>query len=437
MMKNVDGNSFELLNRAIKVLPGGVLGRHPQPEGISHVPISGQGARIRNADGKEFIDYSLGGGSLILGYCHPGISEAVKTQIDKATQFISIINEPAIEMAEALTNALPWAEKVRFALSGSEANFFAMRLARAFTNREKILKFEGAYHGNNDYAMFNNDVSKPTSSPNGLPTGQPDSAGIPKALGDTILISPYNDIETTKEIIEKNWRDIAAIIVEPVQRFYGPKPGFLNILREMCDKYNIVLIFDEIVTGFRIAFGGAAEKFGIVPDLDVFGKHIGGGFPLSAIVGKAEILALGSPEIKKTESEKFVYVTSHQAGNPIGCTAGKVVIKELSNREVFSDFLSKCEFLKTELAKIVKNLKLDAQVVGFGPLWDVVFSQNEIYDERSSNVVDKNKHLKFHMKLLENGVMVRVGGRSYFSTAHKDEEIDSTLKACQKALKYV
>lgn len=426
-----DPSQLDLLARAARVFPGGVLGRHLYPEGIAHVPVRGKGSRIWDAEGREYIDYSCGGGSLILGYSHPAILAAVRAQMEQATQFVSIINIPALEMGEAMLRALPWMERVRFCLSGSEAIFLALRLARAFTRRDKILKFEGAYHGNSDYSMWSIDPAGPPA----YPRGEPDTAGIPRRLAEEVLIAPYNDLEATRQIVKAAWQDLAAIIVEPVQRYYGPRPGFLEGLRELATAYGAVLIFDEIVTGFRLAYGGAQEAFGVTPDLAVFGKAVGGGFPLSAVGGRTEILELANPRLRAARPADYVYVTSSQAGNPIGCTAGKAVLEELARPGVFATFLGRAEHLKEGLRKIVTARDLDAQLVGVGPLWDVVFTRQPIHDHRSAQAADRKKHVQFHVSLIQKGIMVRAGGRSYFSTAHTETEIEATLRACDQVLR--
>jgi glutamate-1-semialdehyde 2,1-aminomutase len=419
-----------LLGRAARVLPGGVLGRHRYPAGIEHLPVSGRGAWIGDADGRRFVDYSCGGGSLILGYSHPRVVAAVQRQMAEASQFVSIVNRPAIELAEAVKRAVPWVERLRFALSGAEAVMFALRLARAHTGRDKIVKFEGAYHGNSDYALWGN---APRGAPD-FPHGEPDSAGIPRAIRELVLIAPYNDPDTTRGIVERNRRDLAAIIVEPVQRTYAARPEFLDELRQLGDRHGIVLIFDEIVTGFRHALGGAAERFGVTPDLAVFGKALGGGLPVSAVAGRADVMDHANPGRGGPE-DGYCYVTSSQAGNPLGCAAGLAVIEELSRPGVLPQMHAYAEALKAGLADRVRRLGVEAQVIGDGPLWDLAFSARPIYDHRSSLTADRDRLMRFHVGLIGNGVMVRAGGRSYFSTAHETEEIDYTLAAAERALK--
>lgn len=422
----------EIVRRAEQVLPGGVLGRHFYPNAMEHVPVSGQGAWIVDHAGREYLDYSCGGGSLILGYSHPAVVQAVHDQVEQATQFISILNMPALRLAERVMELVTWVDRVRFALSGSESVMFALRLARAATGRDKVLKFEGAYHGNCDYALWGTSPRDPID----YPTAQPESAGLPRAIRDLVLVAPYNNVETTRTIVEGEWRDIAAIIVEPVQRYYAAEASFLETLRRLCTEHGIVLIYDEVVTGFRHALGGAAALTGIEPDLSVFGKALGGGLPISAIAGTEAVMSHGDPHRGGAE-DGYCYVTSSQAGNPLGCAAAMATLGELAVPGVMEAFHQSAEDLKTGLRDIVRQSGTAAQVVGVGPLWDIVFTDAEIRDHQSAASADGQKHQLFHLGLVEQGVMVRVGGRSYFSTSHGEREVEFTLKAAAAALQKV
>ena len=419
-----------IARRAEEALPGGVLGRHAYPDPIEHIPVSGKGAWIVDHAGREYLDYSCGGGSLILGYSHPAVVRAVREQAGQATQFVSILNLPALRLAERIKELVGWVDRVRLALSGAEAVMFALRLARAATGRDRILKFEGAYHGNSDYALWGMAPREPAD----YPAARPDSAGIPRAIGELVLVAPYNDPEATAAIMAREWRGIAAIIVEPVQRYYAAESGFLEALRRLCDDHGIVLIYDEVVTGFRHALGGAAELTGVEPDLSVFGKALGGGLPVSAIAGRTAVMAHGDPHRGGPE-DGYCYVTSSQAGNPLGCAAALATLDELARPGVMEDFHRSAEDLKAGLRDIARRSDAAAQVVGAGPLWDIVFADGPIRDHRSALRADGGRHRRFHLGLVENGVMVRVGGRSYFSTAHKDREVAFTLRAAEAALR--
>ena len=444
-----------LLRTAERCLPGGVLGRHRYPPEIAdHVPVEGSGARIVDSRGRRFIDYSCGGGSLILGYGHPAVVEAVQRQAARSMQFVSIRNPLAIRLAERFTGMVRWADRVRFALSGAEAVMFALRLARAFTGREKVLKFDGAYHGNCDYGLWD---AAPSAAPapaassdgSGLGVGAdggagadanpgaggpaPGSAGIPRAIRDLVRVAPYNDLEAARRIVRAEWRSLAAVIVEPVQRSYAAHPEFLAGLRELCAAHGVALVFDEVVTGFRHARGGAAEVFGVDPDLGAFGKALGGGVPISAVAGRAEVMDHADPR-RGDAASGYAYVTTSQAGNPLAAAAALATLGEIARPGALEDMHASAEALKEGLRDLVRRRGLEAQVVGFGPLWDIAFSPRPIFDRRSAARADAARNLRFHVGLIRRGVMVRAGGRSYFSTAHREGEVEETLRAAECAL---
>jgi glutamate-1-semialdehyde 2,1-aminomutase len=420
----------ELLEQADTVFPGGVLGRHRYAEDSDHIPVSGTGAHLVDSNGRRFIDYSCGGGSLILGYSHPAIVSAVQRQAAEAMQFVSIRNEPAIRLGQRVAQMVSWVQKVRFTLSGAEAVMMALRLARAYTGRDRILKFDGAYHGNSDYSLWNRSTASGTETT----LGDPESAGIPAAIRELVLIAPYNDITTTRQIVEKHWRSLAGIIVEPVQRSYAAHPEFLEGLRQLCDQFGVTLVFDEIVTGFRHALGGAAEVFGVTPDLGAFGKALGGGLPVAAVAGRADIMDHANPH-RSGVNDGYTYVTSSQAGNPLAAAAGVATLDELRKPGVLDAMHERAEYLKQGLRELLEKRRgIEAQVVGFGPLWDLAFCGTPITDHRSAQLADKTLLMRFHQGLIRNGIMVRVGGRSYFSTAHDDTDVEKTLHAAESSL---
>ncbi|MDA0991460.1 MAG: aminotransferase class III-fold pyridoxal phosphate-dependent enzyme, partial [Verrucomicrobia bacterium] len=298
-----------------------MLGRHRLPDDRAIVFSRGRGAHLFDVADREFIDFTCGGGALLLGYDHPEIIAAVKQQIHKASHFLGISNVPAIEFAAELLEVIPCADLIRYTSSGAEATFMAMRLARAFSRREKVLKFEGAYHGHHDYSMWSYSPSDAVEYP------QPvvDTAGVPGCIADTVLIAPYNDLDTTAKIVRGEANALAAIIVEPVQRLVGPRPGFLEGLRALADEVNVVLIFDEAVTGFRHALGGAQQRFGVIPDLACYGKSLGGGLPMAAVAGRRDIMELCDPRVKGSDP-RAVYFSGTSFGNPVACAAGRAML---------------------------------------------------------------------------------------------------------------
>src|SRR2546430_9322860 len=275
----------DLLQRAARVLPGGVLGSHRSGPGLEFVVREGRGAYLWDMSGRRYLDYLLGSGPMLLGHAHPAVVEAVERQMARGTSYF-LLNEPAIQLAEEIVRAVPCADPVRFMSSGSEATFFALRVARAFRRRDKIMKFEGGFHGTHDYAL----MSTTPRSPKAFPAAMADSAGIPHAITEEVLIAPYNDLATTEALIAQHHNDLGAVIVEPYQRVIPPAPGFLKGLRDVTRRYEVPLVFDEIVTGFRLAYGGAQAYYDVVPDVAAFGKVLAGGFPLAPVAGPAGIL---------------------------------------------------------------------------------------------------------------------------------------------------
>src|SRR5215468_8164421 len=265
----------------MRVLPGGVLGGYYAPQELAFIVREARGARLVDVSGREYVDYILGSGPLVLGHAHPAVVAAVEAQLRKGTTYFQL-SEPTLALAEEICRAVPCAEQVRFCSTGSEATFFALRVARAYRGRDKILKFEGGFHGVHDYAMMSTEGQQPSE----LPRAVRGSAGIPQSLENEVLIAPFNDLDQTTAIIERYHQDLGAVIVEPFQRMLSPVPGFLQGLREVTAHYGIPLIFDEVVTSFRFAYGGAQEYYGVTPDLAAIGKIVGGGYPLAAVVGK-------------------------------------------------------------------------------------------------------------------------------------------------------
>jgi glutamate-1-semialdehyde 2,1-aminomutase len=266
-----------LIETANRVLPGGSFGNLPGDVVIRE----GRGGRVWDENGKEYVDFLLGSGPMLVGHAHPEVTAAAQARVAQGTTFFAN-NRWGIELAEAIVAAVPCAQQVRFVSTGSEADLYAMRAARAYTKRDKILKFEGGYHGMSDYSLMS---LAPKRSAN-FPGAVPDSAGIPRSLRDEMLVAPFNDAAVVESLVREHRDELAGVIVEPFQRIIPPAPGFLAALRRITQENGVPLIFDEVVTGFRLAYGGAQEYYGVEPDLCTLGKVIGGGFPLAAITGK-------------------------------------------------------------------------------------------------------------------------------------------------------
>lgn len=422
----------ELLQRAEDVLLGACLGAMTLPEDIRMVMARGERSKIYDTNGNEYIDYVLGSGPLILGHNHPAVVGAVQKQLTKGSTFYAL-NEPAIRLAEVLTEAVPCGEAVRFQTTGSEAVISAVRLARTYTGREKILKFEGSFHGGSDLAQF----SSPPRNPSPFPEFFPDCDGIPSSMQRDILVTPFNDVEQATEVIERYRKKLAAVLVEPLQRALKPEPGFLESLRKTTRAHAIPLIFDEVVTGFRLAWGGAQERYGVVPDLACYGKILGGGFPLSAIVGKRDILELADP--KRKGKDTYCFLGGTLTGNPIACAAGLETLDILKTPGVYERLHALGNRLREGIRQIGIALSVPLQVLGDGPVLQTFFvdPSTPLKNHRDLLRAHKERAVGFGHELIRRGVYCTPGGKMYLSIAHTDDDIDRTLEAIREALRAV
>jgi glutamate-1-semialdehyde 2,1-aminomutase len=414
-----------LLEKARRYFPGGALGTFLLPEDLDFVVVRGEGSKVYDARGRAYLDYVLASGPMILGHAHPAVVEAVRAQLGLGTSFYGL-NAPAIELAEAIVEAVPSAEKVRLVGSGAEATFYCLRLARAHTGRSKILKFEGAYHGHHDYVMF----GTYRSSPN-YPVGQPDSAGIPPELQSEVLVAPFNDAETARALIHQERDSLAAVIVEPLQRIISPRPGFLAALREATAEVGALLVFDEVVTGFRLAYGGAQQKYGVSPDLTALGKIVGGGLPLAAVCGRAEVMEHANA---RRPGPDYAYVSGTLNGNAPASVAGLTTLRELRKPGAYERLEAIGETIRTGLRDIVERRGIPAQVVGEGPLYNIVLTGQDIVDHRSIETADRQLTARLGHELLERGVYVNLAAKGYISLAHTDEDLGQTLEAFDASL---
>jgi glutamate-1-semialdehyde 2,1-aminomutase len=415
-----------LLEKAKRYLPGGTLGNTRFADDVAFVVKAGQGSRIFDMSGNAYIDYLLGSGPMILGHAHPAVVSAVREYLERGSTYFTL-NEPAIQLAEVICQAVPCAEKIRFCSTGSEATFFALRAARTFTKKDKILKFEGGYHGSHDYAL----MSSSPSVPKDFPRAVPDSAGIPRVLEDQVLIAPFNDLETTSAIIEQHHYELGGVIVEPFQRIITPRPGFLQGLRVLTQRFAIPLIFDEVVTGFRLAWGGAQEYYGVVPDLAAFGKIIGGGYPLAAVVGHADLMEAFNPD--REASGDFIAQIGTLNGNPVAAVAGLVTLQQLKRDGTYQHLFSTGYALRQGLSDLLRRYGIPGQVVGENPLFDVVFTDEPVNDYRG--VLSQNRELlrRFNGELLARGIL-KGNSKMYLSVAHTSADVEQTLAAVRESL---
>src|SRR5437763_9179900 len=387
----------------------------------------GRGGRVWDESGNEYVDFLLGSGPMLVGHAHPEVTAAVQDQLVHGTTFFAN-NRQGIALAEAIVDAVPCAEKVRFVSSGSEADAYAMRLARAFRKRDKILKFEGGYHGMSDYSL----MSLAPKRPGNFPRALPDSAGIPQSVRDEMLIAPFNDVETVASLIREHKDELAGVIVEPFQRIIPPAPGFLQALRKLTAEHGIPLIFDEVVTGFRLAYGGAQEYYGVTPDICTLGKVIGGGFPLAAIAGRADIMA--HFDRLAVADEDFLFQVGTLSGNPVAAVAGLATLEVLKRPGAYEQIFKTGRTLMAELKRLLKQAGLKAQVIGEPPLFDVVFTDGAIRDYRGTLRGDINMLTRFNQLLRERGLM-KGESKYYVSLAHTQADIDHTIGAWSDAIK--
>jgi glutamate-1-semialdehyde 2,1-aminomutase len=412
----------DLIAEAKRVLPGGSFGNLP----AEVILRDGKAGRIWDEDGKEYVDFLLGSGPMFIGHAHPEVTAAIQNQVPLGTTYFAN-NRHGIALAEAIVDAVPCAEQVRFVCTGTEADLYAMRAVRAFRRRDKILKFEGGYHGMSDYAL----MSMAPKTLGNFPRAIPDSAGIPKSVADEMLICAFNDIEMFESLIKEHKDELAGVIVEPFQRILPPKPGFLQAVRRITSEHNVPLIFDEVVTGFRFAYGGAQEYYGVTPDVCTLGKIVGGGFALAAVAGRADIMK--HFDRLAVADEDFLFQVGTLSGNPVAAVAGLATLEVLRRPGAYEKVHATGRTLMAALSDLLKKHGAKAQITGEPPLFDVVFTDQPIKDYRDSLKGDKAMLGRFNKLLRERGIM-KGESKYYVSLAHTQADIDHTIKAWDESL---
>lgn len=420
----------ELLAAAARYLPGGSTWLWAPPADLAFVVERGQGSRLWDTRGRAYIDYHLGSGPLLLGHAHPAIVQAVQRQAAKGSTF-QLLSEPTVRLAERICRAVPCAEKVRFVSTGTEATMLAIRMARVFTGRDRILKFEGGWHGLHDYAMIGN--WREGAVP--YPTPVPDVGGIPKGTLESVLVAPFNDLRTAEELLALHGQELAAVIVEPLQRAIRPQPGFLEGLRELTRRHGALLIFDEVVTGFRLAYGGAQEHYGVTPDMATYGKALTCGYSLGAICGRADVMETANPARKGTLD--YAALSGTLSGNPIACAAGVAALTELARPDVYARLHAIGRRLREGMASIAGRLGVPFQALGEGPIAQPVFvdAARPILADRDLRAADGKLATRLGHELIRRGVFVLPGAKMYLSLAHSDEDLATTLGAFEDALR--
>lgn len=417
---------LEVSQRKIR-LAGACLNAFKPPADISFVVSGGQGAEVWDCEGKRYIDYLLGSGPMVLGHAHPSVVAAIAEQAARGTHFY-FLNDRAIELAEQISRLIPCAESVRFCSDGSEATFYALRIARAFTGKRRVLKFDGAFHGHHDYA-------KQQLAGTGIwPESAAETAGIPETISDTVLVAPFNDLDKTKAIARAT-SDIAAILVEPIQRCLLPQPGFLEGLRDLANEIGALLIFDEVVTGFRVALGGAQQLYNVTPDLCALGKVLGGGTPLAAVAGRADIMELTDPT--RRNDGRSVYMSGTLNGNPLSCAAGLATLQVIEELDGPKSLARKGESLAEGLRSISRDLSVQVQLLGAPGFLQVVFGDRPVSRVADLQASNMKAATEFGMELMRRRVLVYPGSKLYISLAHDDGIQSRFLDAAGDALRAI
>ena len=430
--------SAGLWKRASNVLPGGITANVKFFEPYPIFMKEAKGSRIYDVDDNEYIDYCLSLGPLILGHGHPKVVEAIKKQLtDSGTTMYGTPHELEIKMATELRHLVPCAEMTRFVNSGLEATLHAIRLARAHTRKVKIAKFEGHYHGAHDYVAVSVSPSLDLAGPANSPVAVSDSAGLPKFILENTVVLPFNDSTSTERIIEKNKDELAAVIVEPVARgFLPPDRDFLKSLRKVTQENNIVLIFDEIMTGFRLGLGGAQQYFKVTPDMVALGKVIGGGLPIGAFAGKSEIMEHASPVGAKSPFDR-VFHSGTFNGCPMVLAAGLATIEVLKKPRTYPHTNWVADETKKCMRDALEDNEIEAKVIGLASMFQTVFTSEEVKSYRDIARADSKKRVNFDLELINNGVYVRPGRTYYTSLAHTKSDLKTTFDAVEKAAKTI
>lgn len=413
--------SEELFNESKKYFPGGVNSPVRAFKPYPFFVKSAGGSKITDVDEKTYIDYCLAYGPLILGHANPKVVREVSNQLTIGSAY-GTPSENEIKLAKEIVDRIPSAEMLRFTNSGTEATMSAIRLARGFTGRNKIVKFEGAYHGAHDYVLVKSGSGAATL---------PDSLGIPEDTTKNTLSVPFNDEEALVGLIKEEGENIACIILEVVMGNVGciePKKGFLEFLRKITEENGIILIFDEVITGFRVAKGGAQDYYNVTPDLTTLGKIVGGGLPMGAFCGKKEIMELIAPNGP-------VYHAGTFSGNPISVQAGISTLQQLDDK-LYKDLERKGNFLRSNIKSIVDEQEYNVQPVGLASMFQIYFNPSEVYNYVDAQASDRRKFLRYFKSLLKEGVFIPPSQFecNFISSAHSMEDIQNTIDSIDLAL---
>ena len=421
-------HSEELFARAQRVIPGGVNSPVRAFKSVGGKPVfirRGEGSRVYDEDGNCFIDYVCSWGPLILGHAYPEVVEAIRRAATDGTTF-GASTALEVEMAEMIVEAVPSVEMVRLVSSGTEALMSAIRVARGYTGRSKVIKFEGCYHGHSDGLL--------AKAGSGITTlGIPDSAGVPAGVTSDTITIPYNDLDAVAETMQTIGGDVACIVIEPIAGNMGvipPKPGYLAGLRALCNQFGALLLFDEVITGFRVAYGGAQELYSVTPDLTTLGKIIGGGVPVGAYGGKREIMECVAPLGP-------VYQAGTLSGNPLAVSAGIAVLKALQKPGLYEELRHKADALSSGLLDAAKQAGIQVQLNSVGSMMTLFFAENEVFDYASAKKSDTARYASYFREMLNRGIYLAPSQfeAAFVSTALSLEDIDTTINAARESMR--
>ena len=414
-----------LFNRALKLIPGGVNSPVRACKSVGADPVfinHAQGCLIFDADGNHYIDYIGSWGPLILGHRHPAVIEAITSVLERGTSFGAPI-DLEVQLAQMVIEAVASVEMVRMVNSGTEATMSAVRLARGVTQRDTIIKFDGCYHGHADTLLV--------AAGSGVATlGIPGSPGVPESVAKHTLSLPYNDTDCLKKVMEKQGEFVACIIVEPVAGNMGlvpPAQGFLEVLRELADRYGSILIFDEVMTGFRVAYGGAQALYGVTPDLTCFGKIIGGGLPVGAYGGKRELMSKIAPQ-------GSVYQAGTLSGNPMAMAAGIATLEQIQKDGFYEALDAKAEHLLSGLEQAAIKADIPVQAKRVGSMLGFFFNAKEVQNFDDAKTCDLDRFSAFYNGMRQNGIYIAPSQFEalFISSAHDTEHIEVTIRAAEK-----
>lgn len=399
-------------SRALAAFPAGIAnGEFGLPPELLVAIARGDGARLWDTTGKEYLDFSMGWGSALVGHARPEVVEAVMRQAPLGSNF-AYLNPEVLALAEEIRRACPAVERLRFCASGTEATMYCQRVARAVSGRARILKFEGAYHGANEAGVTSLFPSRDLEFP------QPEltSAGTPSAAHE-LLVAPWNDLARTEAILRAHAADLAGVIMEPLQRCTPPVPGFLEGVRRLCTELGLILIFDEVVTGFRLAYGGAQEFYGVLPDLVAYGKALGGGYPIGAFGGRADLMDW--VDEARIGTDRYVWMASTLGGNPVSTTAANAALSVFRQPGTYQHLHGLGAEFRGMLRDVLAHHQIAGQIIGDGPLAQIVFSDQPVFDYRSTKRGDKARARRMMLGLFARGVFLNpMGTKLYLSLAH-------------------